>query len=205
MQELNGDYLDTILTANTMWYNGYNNQKTSEYDYTKGLKSSAQILIGNTKWYLGGQEYSVYNAEGEGTASKFYEYERGTTVWGSKSGQTCNDGACPRNTSWIGKVALAYPSDYGYAVGGESRSTCLGKKLADYENENCHTSQWLFSYGWLLSSSSGGSEGVFRAYGDGLDSSSANSYYAVVPAVYLKSDVSISEGNGTESEPFVIS
>ena len=206
MQELNGDYLNTNLSANTMWYNGYNNQKTGEYDYTKGLKASAQSLIGNTKWYLGGATYDqAYNTAGEGTASKFYGYERGTTVWGSTSGQTCSDGACPRSTSWTGKVALAYPSDYGYAVGEAVRSTCLGKRLSEYGSDNCHTSQWLLSYGWLRSPDSDGSGIVFRANYDGLDSSDASNGDAVVPAVYLKSDVSISEGNGTESEPFVIS
>ena len=55
MQELNGDYLNTSLNANTNWYNGYNNEQTGVFDYTKRLGTSAQSLIGDTKWYLGGQ------------------------------------------------------------------------------------------------------------------------------------------------------
>ena len=81
MQELNGDYLNTSLTANTMWYNGESNQKTGEYDYTKGLKSEAQAQIGNAKWHLGGTEdYNTYSQDATGAASNFYNYERGTTV-----------------------------------------------------------------------------------------------------------------------------
>lgn len=36
MRELNGDYLNTNLNANTYWCNRENNQKTGVYDYTKG-------------------------------------------------------------------------------------------------------------------------------------------------------------------------
>ncbi len=99
----------------------------------------------NTKWYLGGAYNEVYNTKGGKIASKFYGYERGTSVLGNISGPICSGGYCPRSTEWIGKVAFIYPSDYGFAIGENIRNTCLGKKLIDYGNDSCHNSQWLLS------------------------------------------------------------
>ena len=204
--ELNEDYLDTTLTTNTMWYNGWKNQKTGVYYYTKGLTSSAQAQIGNTKWYLGGQESSVYSAAGEGTTAKFYGYERGNTVWGSIASQTCNDGYCPRSLDWTGKVALIYPSDYGYAVGGSVRNTCLGKNLNTYNSDSCYTNDWIYSSStqWLLSPYCGAYHAFYVGSTGIVDGAYAHYNYSVRPAVYLKSSVTISGGNGTQSEPYVI-
>ena len=202
--ELNGNYLDTTLNTNPNWYNGSNNTQTAEYDYTKGLSQAAQSQIRNAKWYLGG------NSTHAATTSQFYEYERGTTVWGSTNGQTCNDGYCPRALDWTGKVALMYPSDYGFAVGGSMRSTCLGKNLNlyRYSSESCYTNDWIkstSSFQWLLSPLS---SGAYSAFGINYESNLGrfNNYSPgiVRPAVYLSSDVSISGGNGSESDPYVI-
>ncbi len=215
--ELNGDYLNTSLNANTNWYNGTNNSQSATFDYTKRLSASAQSLIGDAKWYLGGascedvytscDDVYDYSVAGEGTAMLFYEYERGTKVWGSSTGQTCDDGACPRSTSWTGKVALAYPSDYGYAVGENVRSICLEKKLENYESNNCHSSQWLLSYGWgwLISPYSEYSGNVlYFSYYEGLSNNPVTASNKVIPAVYLKSGVTISGGNGSPENPYVI-
>ena len=207
MQELNGDYLDTTLTTNTIWYNGSSNQKTAEYDYTKGLKAVAQSQIGNAKWHLGGTDWNTYSQDATGAANNFYNYERGTTVWGSSTGQTCNDGACPRATEWTGKVALIYPSDYGYAVGGEVRSTCLSKSLYKYNTGNCGTNDYLRPAGgwsWALSPRNSSGIAFTVGYSGMLNGNDTSDGGAVRPAVYLKSEVSISSGNGSESEPYQI-
>ena len=198
MKELNGDYLNNNLTANTYWYNGQNNQKTEIFDYTKRLSLHTQNIIGNAKWYLGGNnnEYS--------TASEFYIAERKNNVWGSTSGQTCNDGACPRATSWTGKVALAYPSDYGFAIGGTVRDACLEKMLFDYTSNDCYSNQWLPSSVLLTSSSS-------SKYKTSFLNSTGNIFFdrvirneTVVPVVYLKSWVRITGGQGTPENPYTL-
>ena len=214
--ELNGDYLNTTLNANTYWYNGQNNQKTGVFDYTKKLNAEAQELIGDTKWYLGG-----FNAENERIPSTMYLKERGTLVLGNGIG-TCSDGACPRAIEWIGKVALMYPSDYGFATTGgttTNRSTCIGS-LTTYNNtsgeswtnsdySDCINNDWLkpsSSHNWLLSSRSNGAYNTFNIYYVGnirYDNASNNS--AVHPAIYLKSGVTISGGSGTESDPYILS
>ena len=215
--ELNGDYLNTNLNANTNWYNGSNNTQTATFDYTKRLSASAQELIGDAKWYLGGFTNNNANL----ITNTMYTKERGTTVWGSTSGQTCNDGACPRATEWTGKVALIYPSDYGYATAGgttTNRSACIGS-LTTYNNtsgeswtnssySDCKNNDWLkpsSGYNWLLSPSSYYADTSFYVYSTG----SVNYYdtyrsLAVLPAVYLQSGVTISGGNGTQSEPYVL-
>ena len=204
MQELNGDYLDTTLTENTTWYNNQNNAKTETFDITKRLNSLSQTRIDNAKWYLGGTNYSQYSLDSEGNAAKFYEYERGTTVWGSKSGQTCNDGYCPRTTEWTGKVALIYPSDYGFAIGENVRNTCLTYSLAKYVNETCKYSNWIYlsAYQWLLSPRTNSSSSAFGA----IKLADYNTYRAatVRPTVYLKSEITITGGDGSQTNPYTL-
>ena len=78
------------------------NTKTTACDFTKiGLNNIAKTKIDNVKWYLGGS--STYN---DVSAEMFYQRERGTTVYNSAT----------RDTSWVGKVALVYPSDYGLSL-----------------------------------------------------------------------------------------
>ena len=216
MYELNGDYLDTTLTENTTWYNGTNNQQTGVFDITKRLGTTAQSQIGNAKWYLGGIE----NANADQIPSTMYILERGTKVWGSETGQTCNDGACPRATSWTGKVALIYPSDYGLATAGGTttpRSTCIdilstnpgtsGERWSNNNHRDCRNNDWLkptSESNWLLSPLSSKKSTVFEVRSAG-DVYSFEAYYegiTVLPAVYLKSEVSISGGNGSVSEPY---
>ena len=71
-----------------------------------------------------------------------YKIERGTKVYSG------------RPTTWTGKIALAYPSDYGYAV---DFSKC-NKTLYNYNVTACTSNNWMFnivtdngnSAGWLL-------------------------------------------------------
>ena len=103
-----------------------------------------------------------------------------------------------RQDYWDGKVALMYPSDYGYAsINTECRS--------DITSTNCQYSNWLYkSYNtWTLSSSVNDSSCVISLGGSvyPLTSSSQND---VFPVVYLKSDVLVTGGMGTKSSPYLI-
>ena len=56
-----------------------------------------------------------------------------------------------RTLTWTGKIAVAYPSDYGYAA---DLSLCQ-KKLSSYNDATCTANNWMKSilasnYGWLL-------------------------------------------------------
>ena len=167
-----------------------------------GLTEEAKSMIGDAVWNLGGS--STYN---DVTTSMFYERERGTTVYSE------------RPTKWIGKIGLMYASDYGYATSGGStinRETCLNTVLYDWEsdgdlqNNDCQNNDWLYkfrTYQWTLTPYASTSNSAFYVYFDGNVRSNGTAAYgnAVSPALYLNSNVKISGGSGTESNPFVLS
>ena len=203
MHELNGDFLDLNLKTNSMWFNYKSNKKTAEYDYTKGLNSKSQSLIGNAKWYLGGVDEEYYS-DGTGMARKWYLYEKGTKTFGYSPEQICNDGACPRATEWVGKVALVYPSDYGFAVGGTVRNLCLNKNLYDYDSDDCGINQWI-PVTWTITQETSYQTMVFMVYNEEGSAERAAFYSEpVVPVVYLKKDVLITDGNGSIESPYVL-
>ena len=205
MKELNGDFLNTNLKTNTMWYNGLNNQKTATFNVNATLSKTDQKLIGNAKWYLGGAVRDEYKIEGQGRASDFYTYERGTNVWGSSRNHVCTDDYCPRSTEWIGKIALLYPSDIGFAVGGSIRNDCLEKNLEDYYVNSCgiyiNNALQTSSYQWLLTPNVGYGVTVFsnKLFYDGVGYK-----HAVHPAIYLKSEVMVLSGDGSPENPYTL-
>ena len=176
-------------------YYGQNNATTS-CDFTAtGLTDSAKKMIGDAKWYLGGS--STYN---DVTAPMFYTRERGTTVYSGRS------------TSWIGKVGLMYPSDYGYATSGNSstlRSTCLAKEMYNWDGLSvCYQNDWLFksSYMWTLSPVSSNSYYVFNVNDSGCvySDNARNGNSGVWPVVHLKSTIKVITGTGSSNDPFIL-
>ena len=136
-------------------YSGSGNA-TKNCDFTTtGLKEEAREMIGDTLWYLGGT--SSYTNASNGLTSHFYSYERGTTVYSGRS------------TSWVGKVGLMYPSDYGYATSGGTttdRNTCLNKELYRWNSSDfsdCKNNDWIFnpSYQWTITPLASYSYNVF--------------------------------------------
>ena len=177
----------------------------TEIDFTTtGLKNdNTRNAIENVVWNLGGT--ASYQSSSDGLASHWYGYERGTTVY-IYSGNS---------TTWIGKIGLMYPSDYGYATSGgqtRDRATCLAKELCNWygsSESDCYNNDYLFksSYEqWTLAPSSGNSGSVFGVYSIGVVDryDSANSI-GVRPALFLKSSISISGGTGLSTEPYQLS
>ena len=203
--ELNGDYLNTSLSSNTTWYNNVT------FKYGSVLKANSQAMIGNAKWNLGGVpnpgSSTIY------TPGDFYSLERGTTVYSGNA------------TSWTGKIALIYASDYGLATSGgvvANRSTCLNNlsmmktsaRIYDWSNYDCRDGDWLtpheyylyeFDTTWTLTSNSNSNS---VSVVDGLnDICNDNITYGwnTKPAFYLKSDVKIISGDGSPENPFILS
>ena len=171
------------------------NGATTNCDFSNtGLTNNAKSMIETVTWKLGGS--STYN---DVTASMFYERERGTTVYSGHA------------TEWVGEVGLMYPSDYGYATSGGSatdREACLAKEVWNWDSSSfsdCRNNDWLFngSPQWTLTPRSSYSNYVFNVNRNGyLSSSSANGGYGARPSIYLKSNASISGGDGSESNPY---
>ena len=169
-------------------YAGTSNSKT--FCPTATINSTLKSMVDeNAIWHLGG--HSIASVQ----PKEMYEYERGTTVY---SGYT--DIA---KTEWTGPVGLIYPSDYGYAA---DRTQCT-EILNNYNNTTCKNNNWLYknSVYWTLSPYSRRSDYVFRVYSSGfVDYSNACNSYGVVPAVYLKSNILIENGDGSSSNPYIL-
>ena len=171
------------------------NNATKVCDFTSiGLKNDiTRNMISETMWYLRGWNTpSVF-------VDQMYEYERTT-------GKVYNT---TRPTSWPGKIALAYSSDYGYAA---DFGQCT-KQLSSYMDSTCTSNNWMKSIlgtssgGWLLTPDSGNSYGAWFVSGSG----DVGNYYStsitngVAPVLYLGSVLEIKAGDGSSSEPYQLS
>ena len=158
--------------------------------YLNNLATIAQNMIGNAKYYLGG-----YNGSNV-TADTIYQYERkisgsGTYYYGTNP------------NSWVGKAALMYLSDYGYAASEECTKT-----LSNYNDLTCKSNNWLFdkNYQWVLFQNPYRRYTVYRVVPDG-NYGNLNVYenlYNVRPTLYLTSSVKITGGDGTSTNPYTL-
>jgi len=111
----------------------------------------------------------------------------GVTGSSSTVGKTQYDKEKLSQTSTTLKIGLMYASDYGYAM------------------NNGYKNNWLFTKGYewtMTANSSSGPVGV-SAYG-GLSNYHAYYGYAVRPVLYLKSNVYVISGDGSEGNPYKI-
>ena len=208
-----GTYANNSLYWNKGTGNCYTSTKnaytTCDFS-TTGLSESAKTMIDKHTWNLGSNGENNVGASGNGLASKFYEYERSNNNGKiCTPGSYCND-TVERTTTWEGYVGLMYPSDYGYAVGGEVRESCLANtNLSNYNTNNCYSNDWLLNsiYQWTMSPFAG-SYNIDSAFGVGSGGhvSSSTVYYAssVRPALFLIPSIEIS-GEGTPSAPYTLS
>mgnify|MGYP005792508599 CR=1 FL=1 len=170
--------------------NGDYLNRTGDYSST-GITDATRDTIETVTWKLGGGYYY--------TAANFYTAERGTRVYSGHA------------TEWEGKIALMYPSDFGYATSGGStgRVTCLNYNLNDWDDySDCYNNDWLnysSAIQWTLTSRYSTSNHVFYVTNSGrVNYSVAYGSYVVRPSLYLASNVSIKGGTGTESDPYTL-
>ena len=201
MKLLNPGY-ESETTGGSLYYNsgsgtcysGQNNA-TKACDFTStGIKNDmTRNLISDTTYYLGGwSSESVY-------PNQIYSYERGTTVYEG------------RPTTWQGKIALPYLSDYGYAA---DLSKCT-LYLFYYGNSTCTSNNWMKSIitksgnndGWLLTHRSDLSSYAWNVYPSGTVTNGNSVYIAngVVPVLSLRSELNIKAGTGASSDPYQLS
>ena len=157
-------------------------------DYSKNIKSSSIDKIANVRWNTSRATYGT-------SALNSYNEERSTTLISTPSDNV------PRTNTWDGKIALIYPSDYGYA----STDTSCRNNMKSSTNSvyNCKNENWLFNSAnqWTLSPRSGYAYRVFSVDSGGyVGSNYAYSFCGVRPALFLKSDVVIAGGTGESIE-----
>ena len=171
-----GSYYNDSTTATTVNFTNYK------------LSDKAKSYITTSRYYLGG-----YNTSRGVMTNQFYVYERGTLR-----------SLTAEPLYWEGMVGLMYPSDYGYAAGN---SCVSGTKLYNY-NGGCRIKDWLYisnDHQWLMSPHSDDSRFVFYVGKGGLFDTNLNDYtYAVRPVFYLNSSASITNGDGSLNNPYLI-
>ena len=196
----NGSTLMRLLNSG-LWWNGesgeYNNDDnpnatTVTVNFTNyKLSDKSKSYISTSRYYLGGNNSRM------SLTNDMYGYERGTNR---------RDTDMP--LYWDGMVGLMYPSDYGYAAG----NTCVTETTPYNYDGECKNKDWL----WMTSSSNyfGGREWlispldtvVFTVLSSGsVDTWNVKVGGSVRPSFYLSSDVVITSGTGTSSDPYIIS
>ena len=180
-------------------YSGRSNATISCNFTSKGIKNdTTRNMIAETTWNLGGwNSTNIYS-------NVMYEKERGTTVISNPS-----DGIT-RATTWIGKIALPYPSDYGFATDLSKCSQTLFNYDSSTDSYACRSNDWMYSifktnnFNWLLTPTSGYASGAFNVYSTGFVNYDYSVYVAsgVAPVLYLGSNQDIVLGDGSQSNPY---
>ena len=196
MKLLNPGYTKESVN-NSLYYNskggqcyaGVNNAETPcDFTYTGIKNDTTRNMIADAKWSLLGwldEGVNVY-------ADQSYKLENtsGTVYTGNK-------------TSWTGKIALPYPSDYAYsAYLGKCTST-----LGEYSNCSSWMKTMFNSKTIALLTPIVSSSFVFHVAGGCLDL--GEPYAAldseIFPTLYLNTNVSIKTGSGTLNSPYQLS
>lgn len=194
-------YLNTLYLnqGSGTCYNGENNVSTSCDFSTIGISNTYRSMIEEIVWNTGAFGWGQ-------SAITAYQAERGTTTGKiCSSGAYCND-TVERTTTWTGKVGLIYPSDYGYV----STNTSCRNNINDSTNYSCKNDNWLHtgsSY-WTLSplADSDVSSYAWHVSSSGFVSNTRARFgRGVHPSLYLKSNVFITSGDGSEGNPYLVS
>ena len=200
MKLLNSGY-DSESVGGSLYWNAKsgtcysnNNNKTKACDFTStGLKNdTTRNMIAETTYYTRGYDNNQIFVDA------MYDKER---VSGAVISPT-------RTLTWTGKVAIPYPSDYGYAA---DLSLCQ-KQLGYYYNATCTANNWMLNIvtnnggnlGWLLTPNSNGPGIAWYVDSSGRVDTSDFAYLAfgVSPVLYLDSKLVIGSGSGSSSAPY---
>ena len=185
---LNGAYLNSENGTGSEYCYGNSSSMTKvNCDYREtGINDTYRSMIENVTWYLGGHSSRLTTAEA------FYGYERGTKVGSG------------RPTSTTGYIGLMYPSDYGYSV--LASSCARTTKLGDYDSATCAGQSWLYGADdeFTITSTTVNSSNLF--YIDGyLSNTGVGGGKTTRPVLYLNSSVYVIGGDGSQTNPYILS
>ena len=187
---LNSTNTSSTYEACSNWTYFYNNTNYRTNDCSDmvgyGIDSSGLNSIETTTWHLNGSGTSQ-------SKQNWYLCERG--------GNSCtgaNSGAYSTTTD--AKIGLMYLSDYLYASSYYTNSDTTTQNASYFGNKN-----WLYKgYEWTLTPYASYAYRVwFVNFGSASYSSTHTPTFAR-PSFYLKSTVSISGGDGTFANPYII-
>ena len=222
VNEWSGADIMTTLNFGAYWsknsgqcYSSSSDKQTACNFSSIGLTKEVRNKLAKVRWNTGtiSDDFDDSSTKSKITASYMYQGERSNNH-GQKfcsSGISCNDGV-PRTTTWDGFIGLMYPSDYGYAVGGSERESCLAKSMYSWNGSspNCKGNDWLYDSSniqWTITAAPESSSAytVFGVVSDGkVYRYSAHYAYVVRPVAYLRSSTQIVVGEGTKDSPHTL-
>ena len=179
----------TSTRNSSNWVNS-NIQVQLRDTYYPSIIDSSKNMINEILWHLGGLDDTEKNT------TEIYNKERSENVI---SGYP---------VTWKGKIALLYPSDIRYSIGGSHREECNLKATNQWFD--CYTYGWLPNSGkaieaWLLPHYIKNNTQAYFFYKNCISHNYVNIWntnYAIFPTLYLESNVHIASGQGTSSSPF---
>lgn len=156
--------------------------------WNENISNNAKSKIETVTWNLGG------STSAEIYTNVTYGRERGTSVFEG------------RPTTWTGKVALMYASDYGYAADFNNCSNTL----VNYDATSCKNNDWLYNTDktqWFLTPNGEGKDKsvhILNSAGKVYNNYYVYNSYLVRPSFFLKSKLYVVSGDGTTDKPYVI-
>ena len=152
--------------------------------------------------YLNGTYYNSLNSTAQSQIVA-KDWSIGAVTWDNNNLAT--QITSENGTKWNGKVALATVSEY--IRSNSNKSSCGSFGLNNYNKSSCVNTGWMdttaVSYWWTLSPYAGSHYAVFNVYSDGEVNYKGVSL-GVRPALYLSSEVKITGGNGSQSNPYTL-
>ena len=187
---LNSTNTSSTYGACTNWTYFYSNTNSRTNDCSDivgyGIDSSVLNSIETTTWFL-------YGSGTDQSKQNWYLCERG--------GNSCtgaNSGAYSTTTD--AKIGLMYLSDYLYASSYYTSSDTSTQGTSYFGNKN-----WLYKgYEWTLTPYVSYAHYVWYVKSGSAGNEFTSNPYSARPSFYLKSTVSISGGDGTFANPYII-
>ena len=182
-------YTNDWTKAGAQYY--LNDETVGATSYYNSLDTDAKEKIEEVKYYLGNISESnsaagVYNEEHCDTTS--------SCVWEGNQ------------ETWIGKIGLMYPSDFGYAANNSNWDLTLndyylltsGTASQDnWMNDNIRYVEWAISPSAFSSNSA-----LCVDYVGYVDHYNVDSVSVLSPVLYLKSNTIVSGGDGSYNTPY---
>ena len=178
------------IIASTIWSESILNTMHLNGTYLNNIGSTWQNKIATHSWKVGGASWdNMYN----GTPRTAYNYEVG---------------ANSSSTTYSAKIGLMYVSDYGFAAIPDYWTSTL---VDYYYLDNASTfsnNNWMYMgmREWTISRLESAGQNAFAVYDNGYisynDVYDSMSESAVRPVFYLESNVELSGGTGTSSDPY---
>ena len=188
---------DTINNSIKWYTGGVNNWRDSTVrsylnnTYYNSLLDSSKNMINKVKYYTGG-----YGESREGIEN-FYHNERGTAIYDTYA------------INGFDKVGLIYVSDYFYPYALGIDNTCFSN-ARECSNSN-PTYSWMYigKNEWTIVPFvyGGGLDPFYNFYigpEGGIGANASDKEKEIRATLYLKADIKIADGEGTENNPYVL-